>query len=90
MPNQSFRKTGADLQGLLDETEEREITLGVGKLVGLFFLLVILCAVCFAVGYGFGRNSAKPPTPCRGGSGGGHPNGRQAGGEIGGRRASRR
>ena len=64
MPKRSFRKTGADLQGLLsDETEEHEITLGVGKLVGLFFLLVILCAVCFAVGYGFGRNSAKPPTP---------------------------
>ncbi len=63
MPNQSFRKTGADLQGLLDETEEHEITLGVGKLVGMFFMLVILCAACFAVGYGFGRNSAKPPSP---------------------------
>jgi cell division protein FtsN len=44
------------------ETDEREFTLGVGKLVGLFFLLVIFCAVCFAVGYGFGRSGAKQPT----------------------------
>jgi len=44
------------------ESDEREITLGVGKLVGLFFLLVIFCAVCFAVGYGFGRSGAKQPT----------------------------
>lgn len=44
------------------EYDEREITLGVGKLVGLFFLLVILCAVSFAIGYGFGRSGAKQPT----------------------------
>jgi cell division septation protein DedD len=43
------------------ESDEREITLGVGKLVGLFFLLVTCCAVCFALGYGFGRSGAKQP-----------------------------
>ena len=47
----------------MSESDEHEITLGVGKLVGLFFVLVIFCAVCFAIGYGFGRSGAKPPTP---------------------------
>ncbi len=45
-----------------ESDDEREITLGVGKLVGLFFLLVMVCALCFAVGYGFGRSGAKPPS----------------------------
>lgn len=52
---------GAELQRLTSESEEHEFTLGVGKLVGLFFLLVTFCAICFAVGYGFGRNGAKQP-----------------------------
>jgi DedD protein len=52
---------GAELQRLMESSEEREITLGVGKLVGLFFLLVILCAVSFGFGYGFGRSGAKQP-----------------------------
>jgi DedD protein len=47
----------------MSESDEHEFTLGVGKLVGLFFVLVIFCAVCFAIGYGFGRSGAKPPTP---------------------------
>jgi cell division septation protein DedD len=49
------------LQRLTSESEEHEFTLGVGKLVGLFFLLVVFCALCFAVGYGLGRSGAKPP-----------------------------
>ncbi|MGA2963048.1 MAG: SPOR domain-containing protein [Candidatus Korobacteraceae bacterium] len=49
------------MQRLMAESDEREITLGVGKLVGLFFLLVTCCAVCFALGYGFGRSGAKQP-----------------------------
>ena len=56
----SFRQMGADVRQ--SESDEREITLGVGKLVGLFFLLVIFCAFCFAVGYGFGRSGAKQST----------------------------
>ncbi len=51
---------GADVRQ--SESDEREITLGVGKLVGLFFLLVTFCAFCFAVGFGFGRSGAKQPT----------------------------
>lgn len=48
---------------------DTEITLGVGKLLALFFCLVILCGVSLAIGYSLGRNSAKqaaaaaaPPT----------------------------
>jgi cell division protein FtsN len=52
---------GAELQQLTSESDDREITLGVGKLVGLFFLLVVFCAVCFAIGFGFGRSGAKQP-----------------------------
>jgi len=38
-------------------TEDTEITLGTGKLLALFFGLVTLCAVFFALGFSFGRNS---------------------------------
>jgi len=39
--------------------EDTEITLGVGKLLGLFFGLVILCGLSLGTGYWLGRNSAK-------------------------------
>ena len=61
MRDEQLRNKGVELQQLMSESDEREITLGVGKLVGLFFLLVIICAVCFAAGYGFGRSGAKQP-----------------------------
>ncbi len=41
------------------EAGDREITLGTGKLLGLFFALVVICAVFFGVGYSLGRGSAK-------------------------------
>jgi cell division septation protein DedD len=41
------------------EGNDTEITLGVGKLLVLFFTLVILCGISLAVGYSLGRNSAK-------------------------------
>ncbi|HVJ05843.1 MAG TPA: SPOR domain-containing protein [Candidatus Saccharimonadales bacterium] len=41
------------------EGNDTEITLGVGKLLGLFFGLVILCGISLSVGYTLGRNSAK-------------------------------
>lgn len=44
----------ADLEG-----HDTEITLGVGKLLALFFGLVILCGISLGVGYSLGRNSAK-------------------------------
>jgi cell division septation protein DedD len=51
---------------------DTEITLGIGKLLGLFFGLVILCGISLGVGYSLGRNSARqavgaaavaPPAP---------------------------
>ncbi|HEU5404394.1 MAG TPA: SPOR domain-containing protein [Terriglobales bacterium] len=45
---------------MLDEQQQdTEFTLGAGKLLGLFFLLVILCGVFFALGYTVGRGSQK-------------------------------
>jgi len=41
----------------MGETEDREITLGTGKLLGIFFVLVIICAGFFTMGYLFGRSS---------------------------------
>ncbi|MBO0911789.1 MAG: SPOR domain-containing protein [Acidobacteria bacterium] len=41
------------------EAEEREITLGTGRVLALFFGLVLLCATFFAIGYSMGRNSTK-------------------------------
>lgn len=40
-------------------SQDTEITLGAGKLLGLFFSLVILCGVSLGVGYWLGRNSTK-------------------------------
>jgi cell division septation protein DedD len=41
------------------EDESTEITLGMGKLLGLFFGLIILCGISLGVGYSLGRNAAK-------------------------------
>jgi DedD protein len=38
-------------------SQDTEITLGTGKLLGLFFGLVIVCAVFFALGYTLGRKT---------------------------------
>src|SRR5215475_10456743 len=43
----------------VDETTDTEITLGTGKMLALFFGLVILCAVFFGMGFSMGRNSVK-------------------------------
>ena len=41
----------------MDSSQDTEITLGTTKLLGLFFGLVIICAVFFALGYTLGRKS---------------------------------
>jgi len=40
-------------------SEDTEITLGVGKLLGLFFLLAAICGVFFAIGYSLGKSSGR-------------------------------
>lgn len=39
--------------------DESDITLGPGKLLGLFFMLVAVCGVFFAIGYSLGKTSAR-------------------------------
>jgi DedD protein len=41
-----------------DELQDTEITLGTGKLLGIFFGLVLLCSVFFTMGYLLGRSNA--------------------------------
>ncbi len=41
--------------------QDRELTLGTGTILGIFFGLVVLCGACFGVGYTMGHKSA--PTP---------------------------
>lgn len=41
-------------------SQDTEITLGTGKMLGVFFALVLLCAVCFGLGFSLGRNAVKP------------------------------
>ena len=56
-------------------SQDTEITLGTAKLLGLFFGLVIVCAVFFALGYTLGRKSdaglaaANPTVPLQTASG---------------------
>jgi cell division septation protein DedD len=44
-------------EDLLDELRDTEITLGTGKLLGIFFGLVVVCAVFFTMGYLLGKSS---------------------------------
>jgi DedD protein len=45
-----------------DEPAERdpEVTLGTSFIVGIFFALILICAIFFAFGYSLGRRSALP------------------------------
>jgi len=45
---------------MTSSSEDTEITLGTGKLLGLFFFLVGICALFFGLGYSLGRK-AEPP-----------------------------
>jgi len=41
----------------MSSSQDTEITLGTGKLLGLFFGLVIVCAIFFGLGYSLGHRS---------------------------------
>ena len=43
----------------VDDVNDTEITLGTGKMLAIFFGLVILCAVFFGMGFSMGRNSVR-------------------------------
>jgi len=42
------------------EEQDREISLGTTTILGIFFVLALLCAVFFGFGYSIGRRSALP------------------------------
>jgi cell division septation protein DedD len=44
------------------EAQDQEVTLGTGRLLGLFFGLVIVCALFFSLGFTLGRRSSTPET----------------------------
>jgi cell division septation protein DedD len=54
--------TGRSKDDLRDKTQgdsdDTEITLGTGKLLGIFFGLVFVCAIFFTLGYLLGHNTA--------------------------------
>src|SRR5215471_19969136 len=41
----------------MEDKQDTEITLGTGKLLGIFFVLVAICAVFFTMGYLMGHSS---------------------------------
>jgi DedD protein len=44
-------------------SQDTEITLGTGKMLALFFGLVVVCAAFFGVGFSLGRDSMKAAAP---------------------------
>lgn len=57
------------MRGVFDEEElrpaqqrrDRELTLGSGTLLAIFFGLVLICGVCFGLGYAVGRRGGQEP-----------------------------
>jgi len=47
------------LSAEIERSEDTEITLGTGKMLALFFGLVVLCAVFFGMGFSMGKNSVR-------------------------------
>ena len=43
----------------VDDANDTEITLGTGKMLAIFFGVVILCTVFFGMGFSMGRNSVR-------------------------------
>jgi len=41
-------------------SQDTEITLGTGKMLALFFGLVVICALFFSMGFSLGKNSVRP------------------------------
>jgi DedD protein len=48
-------------QKKMASTQDTEITLGTGKMLALFFGLVVLCAVFFGMGFSLGKNAVRQP-----------------------------
>jgi cell division septation protein DedD len=46
----------------MQESQDTEVTLGTGRLLALFFGLVVICALFFSVGYSLGRKTTQVGT----------------------------
>lgn len=44
----------------LNDSDDREISLGTSTVLGIFFALALVCALFFGFGYSMGRRSAQP------------------------------
>jgi cell division septation protein DedD len=44
----------------MGHSQDTEITLGTGRMLALFFALVVICGAFFGLGYSLGRSSTKP------------------------------
>jgi DedD protein len=53
--------------------QDTEITLGTGKMLALFFGLVLMCAFFFAIGFSFGKKTMAIPSPGANASSAGSP-----------------
>jgi cell division septation protein DedD len=42
----------------MNDTQDTEVTLSTGKMLGFFFGMVIICGIFFSLGYALGKNSA--------------------------------
>ena len=57
----TLRNRERDTTDYRDQREdEREISLGTGTILAIFFALALVCAVFFGLGYSMGRKSAQP------------------------------
>ena len=48
-----------DLHDLHEPQRDREISLGAATILGIFFVLALICAVFFGIGYSLGRRSTQ-------------------------------
>ena len=53
---------GGKIEIMTQTDGEKELVLGNKQLISLFFVVVALCGVFFALGYMIGRNTSKPLT----------------------------
>ena len=54
---------GTKLAEEVAQSTDTEITLGAGKLLGIFFAAAIICALFFGLGFNLGRGSTPIPDP---------------------------
>jgi len=54
-----LKETVVKIGACMASSQDTEITLGTGKMLVLFFGLVVLCAVFFGMGFSLGRSSIK-------------------------------